>query len=452
MFTNDSYILIIILSAYINENYKYVYRKILKMSQIANIDDSSNGFMSALYMNLSIYDPNKKSPCVYKKDIKDSVESVRLSIESFTPKKTPGGGDKFSNFRFCLSKDLMQRLDENSPLKINRSKTLTNKEINMNNDLFKIVSCSEEDLGKSTLSSDDEDSCSFITPSTICSTNPLGDESESREIDHLNYNHYISNNYYSEEVLKKLSENNQSTFMRSNSMNNMNNMNNVNMRNVSIINNMGRKLSGNTINQVGHGSNMMLYNNALQQLYMQKLSQNCFTPSNHFPQQHFNMGAQQNIPTNTSKTTKGWICASCNNFNYEIRIKCNKCAMARNISESILLSKKSQQAVVPNININNLNLINNIGNLNNMQPQEQNAIPQQAKNSKKKKPFVERVGDWVCVKCKNLNFSFRNSCNRCQLTKEDSEKIFANLSMIATNNSIIPCVQQQEQPQINGSV
>lgn len=42
---------------------------------------------------------------------------------------------------------------------------------------------------------------------------------------------------------------------------------------------------------------------------------------------------------------------------------------------------------------------------------------------KKKKPFVERVGDWVCLKCKNLNFSFRLACNRCQLTKFENEKL-----------------------------
>ena len=32
-----------------------------------------------------------------------------------------------------------------------------------------------------------------------------------------------------------------------------------------------------------------------------------------------------------------------------------------------------------------------------------------------------RVGDWVCLICKNLNFSFRNECNRCQSqTKEQN--------------------------------
>lgn len=24
-----------------------------------------------------------------------------------------------------------------------------------------------------------------------------------------------------------------------------------------------------------------------------------------------------------------------------------------------------------------------------------------------------RAGDWICLMCSNLNFSFRNECNRC---------------------------------------
>ena len=38
---------------------------------------------------------------------------------------------------------------------------------------------------------------------------------------------------------------------------------------------------------------------------------------------------------------------------------------------------------------------------------------------KKQKPFMERTGDWICKKCKNLNFSFRQECNRCKLPKID---------------------------------
>ena len=38
---------------------------------------------------------------------------------------------------------------------------------------------------------------------------------------------------------------------------------------------------------------------------------------------------------------------------------------------------------------------------------------------KKLRPFVERQGDWICKNCKNLNFAFRNECNRCGLQKKD---------------------------------
>ena len=42
---------------------------------------------------------------------------------------------------------------------------------------------------------------------------------------------------------------------------------------------------------------------------------------------------------------------------------------------------------------------------------------------RRKKYFKERVGDWICSKCNNLNFSFRTVCNRCKVDKLISEKI-----------------------------
>jgi hypothetical protein len=44
---------------------------------------------------------------------------------------------------------------------------------------------------------------------------------------------------------------------------------------------------------------------------------------------------------------------------------------------------------------------------------------------KKKKQFVDREGDWVCMRCKNKNFSFRVLCNRCKLPKRDSEEMYS---------------------------
>ena len=42
------------------------------------------------------------------------------------------------------------------------------------------------------------------------------------------------------------------------------------------------------------------------------------------------------------------------------------------------------------------------------------------KEEKAKMPFQIRVGDWICLRCNNLNFSFRIKCNRCGLLKEQN--------------------------------
>ena len=41
-------------------------------------------------------------------------------------------------------------------------------------------------------------------------------------------------------------------------------------------------------------------------------------------------------------------------------------------------------------------------------------------NGKKKNPFCRRPDDWICLRCYNLNFSFRIFCNRCSAPKEVS--------------------------------
>ena len=58
--------------------------------------------------------------------------------------------------------------------------------------------------------------------------------------------------------------------------------------------------------------------------------------------------------------------------------------------------------------------------------------------SKKMRPFTERAGDWICKNCKNLNFAFRNECNRCKLPKKDAietQRNNENDSSIKINNN-----------------
>ena len=36
--------------------------------------------------------------------------------------------------------------------------------------------------------------------------------------------------------------------------------------------------------------------------------------------------------------------------------------------------------------------------------------------------YRDQKKDWICSFCNNLNFSFRTKCNRCKISKEDSDK------------------------------
>ena len=50
-----------------------------------------------------------------------------------------------------------------------------------------------------------------------------------------------------------------------------------------------------------------------------------------------------------------------------------------------------------------------------------NSNKKKKKSDKKKKELNEREGDWHCYQCKNLNFKFRNKCNKCGCNKSDSD-------------------------------
>lgn len=51
-----------------------------------------------------------------------------------------------------------------------------------------------------------------------------------------------------------------------------------------------------------------------------------------------------------------------------------------------------------------------------------------------KKPFFERPGDWICMNCHNLNFSFRTNCNRCHIMKKNNNILFKNAGLNMNKN------------------
>lgn len=67
--------------------------------------------------------------------------------------------------------------------------------------------------------------------------------------------------------------------------------------------------------------------------------------------------------------------------------------------------------------------------------QPQQAFAQKPRNKKAAPPSeTHRAGDWVCILCHNLNYSFRKVCNRCQVqTKRDN--LLQSLSMLGKNAS-----------------
>ena len=115
-----------------------------------------------------------------------------------------------------------------------------------------------------------------------------------------------------------------------------------------------------------------------------------------------------------------------------VRIQCNRCGKNQNqimfnSNNSSNVNLQSNQNLYlknhflgNNFNVNK-NFFENNFNYNSYSPKNKNGD-----EKKKKKPFIEREGDWICVKCKNLNFAFRNNCNRCGLTKNENQKLMKN--------------------------
>ena len=103
----------------------------------------------------------------------------------------------------------------------------------------------------------------------------------------------------------------------------------------------------------------------------------------------------------------------------------------RNISEfSLNFNNIKYKKNFNNLNIDNNNNLNNLGNNKNLNENIPNQLSFMSSNNKKedkqpikkRKKIEKREGDWICHKCNNLNFSFRNSCNKCKSLKMEMDK------------------------------
>ena len=108
-----------------------------------------------------------------------------------------------------------------------------------------------------------------------------------------------------------------------------------------------------------------------------------------------------------------------NNNNYHQNINNHYISLNSNSKAYIPLKYRKKEQNNQANNVNDLKI-------------NKNTFANANKNKQKNKKYFEvRDGDWICCKCNNLNFSFRNKCNRCLLPK----KLSINMQLTNQNMS-----------------
>ena len=171
---------------------------------------------------------------------------------------------------------------------------------------------------------------------------------------------------------------------------------------------------------------------------------NNFVPdNNYFQNKDMNQRSNQNNIINNNFSNMYNNNINFNNYNYNINIpqmpnnnNNNHFVLNLNNNTPVFIPKQLRNKDYKqkgNIIMNDKNIKYNNNNIDKTNTKNKfDNGKKNAQNSKKegivKKPFEVRVGDWTCSKCNNLNFSFRNKCNRCGIPKEFSDKLAGDLN------------------------
>ena len=159
--------------------------------------------------------------------------------------------------------------------------------------------------------------------------------------------------------------------------------------------NSGMNNNPQNINNTGDNNPENLYGFSL---YSQPNNQN-FGNANNFQ----NLNANFNINNNYQNIP--------NNNNYHQNINNHYISLNSNSKAYIPLKYRKKEQNTQANNVNDLKI-------------NKTTFANANKNKQKNKKYFEvRDGDWICSKCNNLNFSFRNKCNRCLLPKELSKNM-----------------------------
>eukprot|EP00357_Protocruzia_adherens_P031860 CAMPEP_0115036296 /NCGR_PEP_ID=MMETSP0216-20121206/42032_1 /TAXON_ID=223996 /ORGANISM="Protocruzia adherens, Strain Boccale" /LENGTH=589 /DNA_ID=CAMNT_0002416085 /DNA_START=156 /DNA_END=1926 /DNA_ORIENTATION=- len=157
-----------------------------------------------------------------------------------------------------------------------------------------------------------------------------------------------------------------------------------------------------------------------------------YSPKENMPLGHSNPGNQVNASSkgnsSSAKNIKksffnfpdgGWVCSLCQNYNFAGRVKCNRCKKVKTCEDfegkpKHLMRRSKEEGKAANKSSSSTN-ISSSSSTSAGSGKDENSNPQNTNASKKL--ITERAGDWNCSNCKNLNFSFRTVCNRCQRTR-----------------------------------
>jgi hypothetical protein len=262
------------------------------MSDMSLPKIEQQGFPNSLFLNMSEFYPNCKTP---KRELPhETIDCSRLSIESLTPGTTPEGSEKKkdSNFKFCLSKDLLQRLEENSPFTNYSEK---------NGKFPDICLLDEDNIPEDEEIEEKNRSLSYFTSTTLPSKSSDCGYS-SRKNCEAKYEH--------DDVTKMLN-------FEQGEISNFSNLQvfSYSGMNQGMFNNFGKNFGGAytmnvNFNPIYFTSSGCISTNKYNQLPVQNLTKNLFNLNN-------SSLNQINDQTVNMYGKSGWVCCFCKNFNYE---------------------------------------------------------------------------------------------------------------------------------------
>ena len=362
------------------------------ISNISSIKKEENVFNTKLYFDIPInIESNISSPRLNNLNLSNSIEKS-TSVHNYLPDDLI---NKIENISPSTSP-----IEKNNILssKVSDIETVTNKSDDSSIDDIQLIQYEDNKYTQPSNNQINNDNIVNTNVYINYSSNntPIINNQNNYNIENININNY--NNYQ-----HNFFDSNSNIYPNLVSQNliNFNNEQNLFLPNFQLINN-------NTFNSINNYNQRQNINNWMINNQIIQMNNNITNNINNNMNINNNINNNKNNVKHKKKKTKkklkpyddytlemfgrrGWICEECNNFNYESRNKCNRCG----------IPKQPKKIIRNKINFENCEIIENI-----IKP--------------------EHKVDWCCFNCKNMNFSFRQICNRCQMKKIDSEKLTKN--------------------------